>query len=87
MEAYEFRINPYNPCVAKKMVVRKHLTVYLHVEYLKISYIDANQVTKMIQWLETEYVEMHGSSGKRHDYLGMWLDYSTPGEVRISMEL
>ena len=29
---------------------------------------------------------MNGSSGKRHDYLGMWLDYSILGEVRISME-
>ena len=29
---------------------------------------------------------MHGSRGKRHDCLGMWIDYSIPGEVRISME-
>ena len=29
---------------------------------------------------------MHGSSRKKHDYLGMWLDYLIPGEVRISME-
>ena len=29
---------------------------------------------------------MHGSRGKRHDYLGMWIDYSILGEVRISME-
>ena len=29
---------------------------------------------------------MHGSRGKRHDYLGMWIDYSISGEVRISME-
>ena len=29
---------------------------------------------------------MHGSRGKRHDYLVMWIEYSIPGEVRISME-
>ena len=29
---------------------------------------------------------MHGSRGTRHDYLGMWLDYSIPREVCISME-
>ena len=40
----------------------------------------------MIQWLDSEYGEMHGSRGKRHDYLVMWLDYSVQGEVRISME-
>ena len=31
---------------------------------------------KMIQWLESEYGEMHRSSGKKHNYLGMCLDYS-----------
>ena len=40
----------------------------------------------MIQWLESEYGEMHGSREKRHYYLGMWIDYSIPGEVRIYME-
>ena len=29
---------------------------------------------------------MHGTRGKIHHYLRMWLDYSIPGEVRISME-
>ena len=29
---------------------------------------------------------MHGSRGKRHNYLGMCIDYSIPGEVHISME-
>ena len=29
---------------------------------------------------------MHGSRGKIHAYLVIWLDYSIPGEVRISME-
>ena len=45
----------------------------------QISCIDANEVTKMIQWLESECVEIHRSYEKRHDYLGMWLDYSIPG--------
>ena len=38
---------------------------------------------KMIHWLESGYVEMHGLHGKRHDYLVMYIDYSIPGEVRI----
>ena len=86
LEAYRFRINPYDPCVANKMIGGKQLTVCWHVDDLKISCIDANEVTKNIQWLESEYGEMHGSHWKRNDYLGMWIDYSVPGEVRISME-
>ena len=86
LEAYGFNVNPYDPCVANKMIGGKQLTVFWHANNLKISCIDANEVTKMIQWLESEYGEMHGSRGKRHDYLEMWLDYSIPGELRIYME-
>ena len=86
LEAYGFSIYPYDLCVANKMIGGKHLTVCWHVDDLKISCMDGNSMSKMIRWLELEYVEMHGSRGKRHEYLGMWLDYSVPGEVRILME-
>ena len=52
LEAYGFRINPYDMCVANKMIGRKQLTVFWHVDDLKISCVDANEVPKMIQWLE-----------------------------------
>ena len=42
LEAYVFKINPYDPCVAKNMVGGKQLTVCLHIEDLKISCVDAN---------------------------------------------
>ena len=55
LEAYEFRINPYNLCGANKMIGGKQLTVFWQVDDLKISFVYANEVTKMIQWLESEY--------------------------------
>ena len=82
LESYGFKINPYEPCVANKIVFRKQLTVCGHVDDLKISCVDSNEVKNMIQWLG----EMHGSRGKRHNYLVMWIDYSIPGEVCIFME-
>ena len=42
LEAYGFRINPYDPCVANKMLDGKQLTVCWHVDDLKISCVDAN---------------------------------------------
>ena len=60
LEAYGFRINPYNLCVAKNMIDGKQLTLCWHVDDLKISCVDANEVTKMIEWIESEYGEMHG---------------------------
>ena len=66
--------------MANNIIGGKQLTVCWQVEDLKISSIDANKVTKMIQWLESDYGEIHGSREKRHDYLVMWLDYSIPGK-------
>ena len=80
IEEYGFRINPYDLCVANNIIGGGKLTVFWHVDDLKISCVDTNDVKKkMIQWLESEYGEMHGSRGKRHDYLGMWLEtWSSP---------
>ena len=39
-------------------------------------------------WLQKEFgqiKEVTGNRGKEHVYLGMTLDYSTPGEVKIDM--
>ena len=60
LEAYGFKINPYEPCVTNKMIGGKQLTIFWHVDDLKIPCVDANGVKKMIQWLESEYGEMHG---------------------------
>ena len=53
LEEYGFKINLYNPCVSNKMVGGKQVTVCWHVEDLKILCVEANEVTKMIQWLES----------------------------------
>ena len=51
LEAYGFKINPYDPCVDNKMIGGNQLTVCWHIDNLKISCVDTNEVTKMIQWL------------------------------------
>ena len=55
LETYGFKINPYDPCVANKMIGGKQLTVCWHADDLKISCVESNEVTKMIQCLELEY--------------------------------
>jgi hypothetical protein len=56
------------------------------VDDLKLSHVDENKVTKAIDWLKSIYgKDMHVSRGKKQDYLGMGLDYSVPGEFKVSM--
>jgi hypothetical protein len=80
-----FEINPYDPCVANKTINGKQLTIVWHVDDLKISHVDPQVVTNTLTWLESKYGELRTTRGKKHNYLGMDMDFSKTGEVSISM--
>ena len=42
-----FELNPYDPCVANKIVEGAQLTIVSHVDDLKVSHVDAGVVTRM----------------------------------------
>ena len=46
LEAYGFKINPYDSCMASKIIGGKQLTLCWHVDNLKISCVDVNEVKK-----------------------------------------
>ena len=75
LENMGFKINPYNPCVANKMVNGHQMTICWHVDDLKVSHKDDNAVTELAEKL----AEIYGpkatvSRGKVHEYLGMDID-------------
>eukprot|EP00957_Ditylum_brightwellii_P078671 5981757-Ditylum_brightwellii.AAC.1 len=86
LQAYGFKINPYDPCVANKIVNGKQMTVCWHVDDLKISHVDDAEVTKILEWLEKTYGQLRTTRGKVHEYLGMTLDFSERGHVKIGMQ-
>ena len=47
-----FELNPYDPCVANKIVDGAQLTVVWHVHDLKVSHVDAGVVTRMSVWMQ-----------------------------------
>jgi hypothetical protein len=55
LKSIGFEINPYDPCVANKIVKGKQLTVVWHVDNLKVSHVTSNVVTKMADWLKSTY--------------------------------
>ena len=83
-----FTVNPYDWCVANKMVQGSQLTITWHVDDLKISHIDKKVLEDLIIQLNGAFgndgpLTVH--RGKKHDYLGMWLDYSLDGKVQVQM--
>lgn len=88
-----FKLNPYDPCVANKTVNGSQITICFHVDDCKISHRSPKVVDEMIDWLRVNYEsifedgsgKMKVSRGKVHEYLGMTLDFTTPGIVRVTM--
>jgi Reverse transcriptase (RNA-dependent DNA polymerase) len=88
LQEWGFEMNPYDACVANKIVNSKQLTVAWHVDDIKVSHVEVQVVDAFINQLEAEFgsnTPLNKSRGKVHDYLGMILDFNTAGEVTISM--
>ena len=90
LESIGFEVNPYDPCVANRMVDGLQHTVSWHVDDLKSSHVNPKVNDKFHEWLQEKYGDpsindVKAVRGKRHNYLGMVLDFSTPGVVKVEM--
>ena len=85
LEEDGFVVNPYDPCVANKVIGGKQITVGWHVDDLKVSHEDKNVLRDFGKWLELKYGDCKEHCGKVHNYLGMELDYSIKGRVKVTM--
>ena len=87
LENMGFVINPYDPCVANKMVNGHQMTICWHVDDLKVSHKDENYMTALAEKL----VELYGpkttvSCRKVHEYLGMDIHWNSgTGKMIVSM--
>jgi hypothetical protein len=87
-----FVLNPYDPCVADKIINKKQFTVCFHVDNCTLSHRQPKVMDRMINWLchEHESVfedgsgEMTVSGGKAHEHLGMTLDHSVRDQAKVS---
>jgi len=77
-----FDINPYNPCVANKLVNKKQMTVRWQVDDLMISHVNKGEILKFVKCIKDIYGDnLVENVGKVHGYLGMTFDYAFGREV------
>ena len=55
LKGNRFELNPYDPCVANKMVEDKVLTICFHVDNCKNSHESTLVVNNTISWLKEDY--------------------------------
>ena len=83
-----FVMNPYDVCCMNKEINGKQCTIVWHVDDLKISHVDSEVVTSIIELIEKEFAKhkpLTVQRGLLHDYLGMTIDFSIIGKVMITM--
>ena len=88
VDQFGFTPNPYDQCVANKIIQGKQCTVGWHVDDIMVSHVDKSVVEGIISQFSKYGVEapLTITSGKIHDYLGMKIDFSTPGKVKFTMD-
>ena len=88
MEEIGFEFNPYDPCVANRHVNGKQQTIRFHVDDLLLSHIDPRVNGDFFDWMQNKYREIKPVKSTRrkiHKYLGMTLDLTKKGKVKIRL--
>jgi hypothetical protein len=91
LEEIGFKVNSYTPCVANRLVREKLHTITWHVNNIKSSHEDPRVNDNFLKWLEKKYgIKELGSDkttrGKKHQYLRMMFNYTTPKTLKLDMK-
>ena len=86
-------MNPFDTCVANLLINGLQRSILFHVDDYKLIQKNTRLNDSLIGVLHEEYhsifedgsVTMKSNPGKFHKYLGMTLDYTKVGQVRITM--
>src|SRR6056300_1439606 len=85
LEEYGFKFNPYDACVANKIVNGKQQTIRFHVDDLLSSHMDPKVNDEFFEWANKKYgtiKPLKCTRGKVHEYLGMTLDFSKKRKLK-----
>jgi len=81
-----FEINPYDKCIANKMINGKQCTIVWYVDDNKISHVDENVIDDIIEVLEKKFGKFTITKGNKHNFLGMNMEFHDDGRVSVEMK-
>jgi hypothetical protein len=81
-----FDLNPYDTCVANKIIDGKQCTIAWYVDDNKLSHADDNVVTNIIETIEGRFGKMTVTRGKDHVFLEMDISFLDKGTVSVKMK-
>ena len=81
-----FLLNPYDPCVAKKVIEGNQCTICWYVDDTKISHKNPKVVTGIISLLESRFGEMIVKRGNLHTFVGMDFEVTDDRCIKILVD-
>ena len=89
LENYGLKANPIDPCVfnlCRESPGSGKLSMALHVDDLLITCDSREELDRFFSYLRSEFKEISVHQERKLSYLGMMFDFSTEGEVKVTME-
>ena len=84
-----FTINPYDPCIANKMICSEQCTILWHVDDIMLSHVSQDVLESIMKRIEARFgkeAPPKVTRGPVHEYLGMTIDFSRPGTVQFQLK-
>ena len=81
-----FEINPYDMCVANKMVNGKQCTIVGYVDDLKVSHEDKGVLNDVLSKIADTFEKLDSKIGNKQTYLVMEVEFNGDRTVSIQME-
>jgi hypothetical protein len=81
-----FVLNPYDLCVANKMIDGKQCTIAWYVDDLKVSHMKKSVVVEILKAIEAKFGTLKITHGKHHTYLGMDITFKDNGTLQVRMK-
>jgi hypothetical protein len=69
LKSMGFVLNPYDLCVANKMINGKQCTIAWYVDDLKVSHVDKSVVGSILDTIESKFRKLAITTRKKHTYL------------------
>ena len=86
LEKMGFKLNPYDHCVANKIINGKQCTIAFYVDDNLASHVDRAVLDEIMKEIEKHTGKMTVTKGAEHTFLGMNIVFKKDGTVSIPMK-
>ena len=80
-----FSLNPYDKCIANKIINGSQCTIVWYVDDAKISHIDESVIKNIVKCLENKFGKLNPTYGNKQEYLGMKIIIDDSRRLHIDM--